>query len=795
MSSTPPGEAPFTPRKEFIKDQTNQPSAFALLALSGANCIRLYSFAPVLIASLTRLFETHRILSFREDAENNMCEFALDGKPWANPKAEPSEKLLVDIVAIIYQCGYTYLSTIDYGREQDDRLVLTFARPAPPNFSRTPTPIAQSAPLPHDRSSGSSSGLAEKLRSKRIPFALSFSSVTVMRVISPPLHLTPAILQAVRASWPRGVVSEKKVGENSFEFKLKGYKWFQQDTFATDSLRHILSLLTSLDTHSFTLLASLSLTNRSRVKDLWVFTGPSPEIPSESTSLEVPQGHVMSAPATAATFGDVGLGPWTQQLHQRLATDPSPAASYSPSPPLFRSASDAQRRRLVPSQPHVLRKPAPRAQVPVSVVQDSDVPDEMPILRVNLPSTISTGVENMTGVGASPNVIYSTSPFDNINRGSPLPSPRPRIGSLDHGRPPLRPVSDRVKTPPLLTSSVPPSPQKATYPQYGSPNTTPPNTQRGSMPMLPPLLGLDTFRDSGMSGSSDFSREIPIKWSGPFKEEFQLQQQERSAARRNRVSSSGPQFPGGWRPSPIVERSEGEFVQGPLTGEKKATTPIHEMLSRIESPEVVRPEMSTKKSEAALVEIIQSTTPAPPPLPQRQNSQRREPTSGAPNGGQGWVLVNVENSVNAATPLTATPVQPEITQPADIGAVPVATPSMKSSSHSGASRPSPLSLDPSPSPAAKAIVILDAMDSRHKKSRSTANAKESRQGTLGLKRFFSLSKKNSQKTMGDDDEKPRKVYERSDTGNSIPRSNLRDKLRLIGTPEASRREDKRRSVD
>lgn len=52
-----------------------------------------------------------------------------------------------------------------------------------------------------------------------------------------------------------------------------------------------------------------------------------------------------------------------------------------------------------------------------------------------------------------------------------------------------------------------------------------------------------------------------------------------------------------------------------------------------------------------------------------------------------------------------------------------------------------------------------------------------------------------QKTMDDDDEKPRKVYERSDTGNSIPRSNLRDKLRLIGTPEASRREDKRRSVD
>ena len=174
------------------------------------------------------------------------------------------------------------------------------------------------------------------------------------------------------------------------------------------------------------------------------------------------------------------------------------------------------------------------------------------------------------------------------------------------------------------------------------------------------------------------------------------------------------------------------------------TTPIHEMLSRIESPEVVKPEISTrKKSEAALVEIIQSTTPAPPPIPQRNNSQRREPTGGPSGGGQGWVLVNVENSANASTPSTATPLQPEITQPADSGTVPVVAPSMKSSSHSGASRPAPLSLDASPSPEAKAIVILDAIESRHKKSRSMANAKESRQGASGLKRFFSLSKKNT----------------------------------------------------
>lgn len=45
-----------------------------------------------------------------------------------------------------------------------------------------------------------------------------------MRVISPPRDYTPAILQAVRGSWPRGVVSEKKVGDSAYEFKLRGYR-------------------------------------------------------------------------------------------------------------------------------------------------------------------------------------------------------------------------------------------------------------------------------------------------------------------------------------------------------------------------------------------------------------------------------------------------------------------------------------------------------------------------------------------------------------------------------------------
>lgn len=214
-------ESGFVPRKEFIRENKSAPNSFALLAIASSNCLRLYSFPDTVIASLRRLFESLNILVlFREDLAHNLCEFSLDGKPWGNPKVVATEKLLVDILAIIYQCGYAYLSTLDYGREHDDRLAIAFSKPSIPG-SREGTPLpASSSPL----LDGSGSSKTDISRSKRIPFAISFASSSLMRVIAPPLHLTPAILQAVRGSWPRGVVSEKKVGHDSFEFKLKGYK-------------------------------------------------------------------------------------------------------------------------------------------------------------------------------------------------------------------------------------------------------------------------------------------------------------------------------------------------------------------------------------------------------------------------------------------------------------------------------------------------------------------------------------------------------------------------------------------
>jgi hypothetical protein len=153
------------------------------------------------------------IPALREDIAQQMCEIVLGGKPWASGKSLLTEKLLVEIFAVIYQHGYTYLSAIDYGRESDDRLAMAFSKPA----VRSLSPLS---------STGSPNPASSSLNNhgRRIPFALSFVSATVLRVIAPPLHSTPAILNAVRGSWPRGVVSEKKVADNCFEFKLKGYK-------------------------------------------------------------------------------------------------------------------------------------------------------------------------------------------------------------------------------------------------------------------------------------------------------------------------------------------------------------------------------------------------------------------------------------------------------------------------------------------------------------------------------------------------------------------------------------------
>jgi hypothetical protein len=161
-----------------------------------------------------------------------------------------------------------------------------------------------------------------------------------------------------------------------------------------------------------------------------------------------------------------------------------------------------------------------------------------------------------------------------------------------------------------------------------------------------------------------------------------------------------------------------------------ASTPIHENDCRIEAPLIITPDMALRKSEAALLGIIASTAHVPS-IPQEDKSRKKESQASSGSGGQGWVMVNVEGS-NAARPVFVS----ESAGTSD------AVASQPHEASTPSSSKSPALQVEQPSPAAKAIVIIDAMDSKQKKQ-WTMQPKESGERSAGLKQFFSLNKKNS----------------------------------------------------
>ncbi|KAF7975794.1 hypothetical protein HWV62_8623 [Athelia sp. TMB] len=802
MPNTPP-DSNFTPRREFVKEQPRTANAFSLLAISGSNFIRLYSFPIPVISALRRLLDQRSlVISFREDVEQNLFEFALDGKPWSSPKSVNSERLLLEIIAVIYQHGYSFLSTIDYGREHDDRLAVTFSKPTTSSPSPRPGSLRSGSPMPSSPSvTNSGTNLAQQVGEKtrrRIPFALSFASATLLRVINPPLHSTPAILQAVRGAWPRGVVSEKKIGDASYEFKLKGYKWFQEDTFASDSLRHILTLLSSLDAHAFTLLTSVSLTNRSRVKDLWIFTGSAPSDRDNSfvESVSSPSAsNVVTTRPTHDAPGFVGQVPShrrnpsapastshiqhqqqyaqypTSPIHARSATERAavPSPTYSPHTP---------HTPQLPHSPHspnspggsFLRKPAPRAQVPVSVVLDASL-DEPEQFRAQLPSVISSNAENMTGVGAVPrpgghenhlpHTIYNAMPArDYVGYGPQPPSPGGPMAEAARSRSPTPPNrSEASRTPPQFGNiSAPPSPTAVHHsPQmpsspstsYGHPpqgasssvashrglaqQTAHPDTnaeaaRSGGTP-TPPLLGPGVFggdlmRDSAFSSTShgtETSQEIPIKWTGGLTQEITNTGSEKSKMAR---MSTGLNLPGAWADSPDEEKTEADTHVDQEVDIKSAQgeRTLQEVAARVDSPDFISTGTdSTRKSEAGLIGVMTSAAPLQPPVPQRPQSP---PRANNITGNGGWVLVNVEGKPRPQGEMQPVPRSPEMARP------------LPPSSYRG---PLATTLPP----AARALVIEDAKGSKLLTKKNKSGSFTSGHRPTGLKRLLSFSKRDS----------------------------------------------------
>lgn len=836
----------FIPRKEFIRQQKPPPSSFALLAIAGSGFIKLYSFSIHIIDAFRHLFEQHDILlACRENASQSLYEFSLDGKPWANSKSVASEKLLIDLVAIIYQCGYVYLSTLDYGREHDDRLVMAFSKPEIQDaLSRSSSPLS---PSPWIVVSGSPS--YDKPRSKRIPFALSFTSGTTMRVIAPPLNLTPAILQAVRNSWPRGVVSEKKVGDNSFEFKLKGYKCatlirlycfsimtpyagFQQDTFPTDSLCHILALLSSLDAQSYTLISSISLTSHSRVKDLWIFMGPpvgedSSGEDSSASSIHDSSHDELKRKVHGPDRHQIGVHT-NSPTHRKFATEPDmhgqPVRPATDDP---RSMEPRQPNnfRIVPisssssaGTSNTLRKPKPRAKLSTPVDQRaSELHDG--VVRAILPSTISSNVENMTGVGAgtarfSPNGFYPVSPHSGTGSSGKPVSPDLPIS----GHPPRRsrsinpsypPYSPRPTTPPLFVSHLPSPPlsprgvPNAPLEQQGGVTA---NTSSSAMPgsgcRTPPLLGASAFRDSAFSSSSQATNYVPIKAHDEKVERDQEDPERSRPSIGNRASSMGPILPGGWQPSPVKEEPEMDGsvndAQSPVAEsntEGGTETPIHEVGSRVTSPELNRPDSRLRKSEAAVVGMIVNPVPPPSPLPRLGQDKRKDSlTFGI---GQGWVLVNVDG-MGSPSPVEMSPAR-------DTYAV---SRSPETLSPTSVTWNGPDKGDEAWLPEARPMVANSVMNeskkskSKYKQTDSSLDGSPPGKLLSGFRRKISVSilychiyvfKMTAVKRVPKSSKLPTKGSAVSEDARARP--GLRDKLKLFGTPEASRNDSKRRSID
>lgn len=207
ISSSP--ETGFVPRKEFASSTIRQPSSFALLSFSSNNVIRVTNFDRSVFLELNaRLHSVIGLRAFRENAEHKLGEIVLLGKPWSNARSLSTEIVIIQAFTIVLRFGYTFISQIDYGREPNDRITLVFSK------------VGARTSLDSEEKSTPSS-------SQMVPFGLSFTSATSLRVVCSPLTGTPAILQSIRGAWPKGVKAEKKLGEHCYEFKLKGYSCTQ----------------------------------------------------------------------------------------------------------------------------------------------------------------------------------------------------------------------------------------------------------------------------------------------------------------------------------------------------------------------------------------------------------------------------------------------------------------------------------------------------------------------------------------------------------------------------------------
>ena len=500
------------------------------------------------------------------------------------------------------------------------------------------------------------------------------------------------------------------------------------------------------------------------------------------------------------------MGVIPSSLHRRIATAPHHLLPPLPGPSSahhIRAATETNGfassfpTQLSPS--HAVagtRKPAPRAQVPISVDFDAPDDDEHGRYRTSLPSAVPSSCENMTGVGTlgrnrflsktiyPPNsgeppeskyddeeTIRST-PEQRAN-GSRSPSPHRRVSAM-------RPVSTRAKTPPLLTTH-PRDPRTPLPPPGG------PRAQDFVLGENPTLLspGMFRIRDSAFSSNSidtTGSCDVPMRWTGLGKpegiENIQEEQELFTEEPKPHPVLHVPVLPGSWSMTPEEEASEAndssktdEATVRPEHN-RHPDRSLHDVDARVALPELVR-DGAVRKSEAGMIGMIAPRSPPPPSS--RDSLGKSKGSSSAPasptktgsrsGSGNGWVLVNVEGKdhANGHSPS------------------PITSPTIPNQDR--ARRVSHVNEKAPMSTAAKAIVVIDAKDSKSARVRG---------GGSGLRRLLSLSRpgKGAEELANDTHLTHTRSHELATNGTSqgkepVRSGRFRNKLTRLGASESS----------
>jgi hypothetical protein len=335
----------------------------------------------------------------------------------------------------------------------------------------------------------------------------------------------------------------------------------------------------------------------------------------------------------------------------------------------------------------------------------------------------------------------------------------------------------------------------------------------------PPLLSPGAFRDSANSSNSNQTVDVPIAWTGAGKD---------NGHSRGRSSSRDPKesvLPGGWVSAPTGAKES--KVPGDHTTlneshrHKHSMTPLsqpEEQEVKAGTPELVYPKVRPARSgratlvtETPRAEIHGYKAPdrLPVPAPTYPTLGRRDHNP-AKMPAEGWVLVNVGHSGTPGAPPHASspPPQHSLQRKQSFPPMSQQRPPPSHSPYSTGSRGVPTDItvgghkksrstnyNPSSmSPAAKAIVVFDAIEAKRKATSGDASQSS-------FRKFFSLSRPDSPGKSPGKEKKlalagggsKSKLLEQED-GTSVREGAARDRARTRGVPEG-RKSNRRMTFD